>query len=265
MSTTIQRDLAAAGDQRHMHDVHKIAHRGGVDADGHILEPPDLWQEYLENRYKDRALRIEIEPERGLEVFMIDNQRSKLARPGMVSTLGAMGAADLPDIMFNPDRTYVGEIPFGAMDPDQRIQLLDAEGLDIAILYTTVGLLWEAELEDPELSQAYTRAYNRWICDFTRDHSDRLIPTAHLSLTDPEAAAAEAAARRGRRGEGVLRSAVHPQLPPARPSRSRPGVRSRAGPRRAVRHPPHLRAAVDQGNPHGNVGARARTCGSPRR
>ena len=191
MTTTVQRQLTAEGGQRHMHEVHKIAHAGAVDADGHILEPPDLWEEYLEDRYKDRALRIEIEPERGLEVLMIDNQRSKLARPGMVSTLGAMGAPDLPDIMFNPDRTYVGEIPYGAMDPHQRIELLDAEGLDIAVLLPTMGLLWEAELEDAELSQAYTRAYNRWICEFCRDHSDRLVPVAHISMTDPVAAAAE--------------------------------------------------------------------------
>ena len=54
-----------------------------------------------------------------------------------------------------------------------------------------MGLLWEAELEDPELSQAYTRAYNRWVVDFCRDSEHRLIPTAHLSLSDPDAAAKE--------------------------------------------------------------------------
>jgi len=58
------------------------------------------------------------------------------------------------------------------------------------VLYTTIGLLWEAELDDPELSQAYTRAYNRWICEFC-DGKPRLIPTAHLSLSDPSAAARE--------------------------------------------------------------------------
>jgi predicted TIM-barrel fold metal-dependent hydrolase len=77
------------------------------------------------------------------------------------------------------------------MDPTQRLHVLDAENLDAAIIYTTVGLLWEAELEDPELSQAYTRAYNRWVVDFCRDSGNRLIPTAHLSLSDPAAAAAE--------------------------------------------------------------------------
>ena len=69
------------------------------------------------------------------------------------------------------------------MDPAERIEVLDAENIDIAILYTTVGLLWEAEVEDPALSQAYTKAYNRWICEFCADEA-RLVPTAHLSLTD---------------------------------------------------------------------------------
>jgi uncharacterized protein len=29
-----------------------------VDANGHILEPPDLWERYLEPKYCDRAMRI---------------------------------------------------------------------------------------------------------------------------------------------------------------------------------------------------------------
>src|SRR3546814_7098619 len=89
-----------------------------------------------------------------------------------------------------PERTSLHEAPFGSMDPGERLTLLDAEGIDAVVLYTTVGLLWEAELEDPELSQAYCKAYNRWICEFCSD-SPRLVPTAHLSLSDPVAAAKE--------------------------------------------------------------------------
>jgi predicted TIM-barrel fold metal-dependent hydrolase len=59
------------------------------------------------------------------------------------------------------------------------------------VLYPTLGILWEAEVEDIELSQAYCRAYNRWIADFCRPYRDRLIPIAHLSLGDPQAAAME--------------------------------------------------------------------------
>ena len=175
--------------QNELHVAGRIEAAGAVDADGHILEPPDLWESYIDPQYRDRALRIRID-EHGLEELEIDGRRSQMSRRGFPATLGAMGAPDLPDIQKNPDRTYLTESPYGAMDPTERLALLDAEGLDAVILYTTVGLLWEAELEDPELSQAYTRAYNRWITEFCAD-SDRLVPTAHLSLSDPTAAAAE--------------------------------------------------------------------------
>lgn len=172
-----------------MHDTHRVVHPGAVDADGHILEPPDLWETYLEERYRDRALRIVLDDD-GLEELEIGGARSRMSRGGFPSTLGAMGDPDLRSMQLDPARTYLHEAPYGSMDPGERLKLLDAEGIDAAILYTTVGLLWEAELTDPELSQAYTRAYNRWICDFCRD-SPRLIPTAHLSLSDPAAAARE--------------------------------------------------------------------------
>jgi hypothetical protein len=42
--------------------------RGAIDCDGHILEPPDLWETYLEPRYRDRAIRIRTGSD-GLEYF----------------------------------------------------------------------------------------------------------------------------------------------------------------------------------------------------
>ena len=173
-----------------LHETHRLPYDGAVDADGHILEPPDLWETYLEPRYRDRALRIVMD-ENGLEELEIGGRRSKMSRKGFPSTLGAMGAPDLRAMQFDPQRTYLSEAPYGSMDPAERLRLLDAEHIDAAVLYTTVGLLWEAEVDDPELSQAYCRAYNRWICDFCREGEGRLVPTAHLSLTDPAAAAAE--------------------------------------------------------------------------
>jgi predicted TIM-barrel fold metal-dependent hydrolase len=52
-------------------------------------------------------------------------------------------------------------------------------------------VLWIAECEDEDLTQAYVRAYNRWIVDFCADSGGRLIPIAQLSLGDPEAAERE--------------------------------------------------------------------------
>src|SRR5215831_8636131 len=174
---------------KQLHATQQLAYEGAVDADGHILEPPDLWETYLEPQYRDRALRI-VRDDDNLEALEIGGQPSRMSRKGFPSTLGAMGDPDLRGMQLDPERTYLGEAPFGSMDPAERLELLDAEGIDAAVLYTTIGLLWEAELDDAELSQAYTRAYNRWICEFCAD-SPRLVPTAHLSLSDPQAAARE--------------------------------------------------------------------------
>jgi uncharacterized protein len=172
-----------------IHDTHRLAEDGAVDADGHILEPPTLWEEYIDPAYRDRALRFRFD-DNGLEELVYDGAPSTMSRRGFPATLGAMGAPDLVDMAKNPSRTYLGEAPYGSMDPRERIDVLDAEHIDTVILYTTVGLLWEAEVTDPALSQAYTKAYNRWICDFCAGER-RLVPTAHLSLTDAGAAAKE--------------------------------------------------------------------------
>lgn len=189
-----------------------LRYSGAVDADGHILEPPDLWERYLEPKYRSRALRFIVD-ERGLEQLEIGGKPSLMSRRGSPSVLGAMGDPDLAAIQKDPDRTYMAEAPFGSMNPQERLELLDTEGIDAAILYTTVGLLWEAELDDAELSQAYTRAYNRWICEFCAD-TPRLIPTAHLSWSDPTAAAAELERAFG---EGARGGYVAPFTHDARP------------------------------------------------
>ncbi len=186
-----------------MHEVHRLKFPDAVDADGHILEPPDLWGRYLEPRYRDRALCIRRD-ENDLEYLEIGGKPSQMSRRGFPGSLGGMGKGS-DEIKPNPERTYVAGAPFGSMDASERLELLDAEALDAAVLYPTLALLWEAELDDVELSQAYTRAYNRWICDFCRDTGGRLVPIAHLSLGDPAAAASELerAVRDGARGGWV--------------------------------------------------------------
>ena len=73
-----------------MHQTHRLSWDGAVDADGHILEPSDLWETYLEPRYRDRALRI-VKDDDGLDTLEIDGRHSLMAARGMPSTLAAMG------------------------------------------------------------------------------------------------------------------------------------------------------------------------------
>jgi hypothetical protein len=63
-----------------------------IDCDGHILEPPDLWEKYLEPRYRDRAIRIRVGDD-AFEYLEIDGKRAVLPRPGQLGNLGGMGNA----------------------------------------------------------------------------------------------------------------------------------------------------------------------------
>jgi predicted TIM-barrel fold metal-dependent hydrolase len=172
--------------------VHHLKHKGAVDADGHVLEDAGLWDHYIEAKYRDRALRMKRDAQ-GLEYLEIGGLPSKRTRKGYPATLGRMGQKDLEAFKPHPDKTYAANMPYGACNADERLKLLDAEGLEAAVLYPTLGILWEAELTDVELSQAYCRAYNRWIADFCRDSKGRLVPIAHVSLSDPAGSALELA------------------------------------------------------------------------
>jgi predicted TIM-barrel fold metal-dependent hydrolase len=161
-----------------------------IDADGHILEPPDVWEKYIDPKFRDRAIRIRLNEE-GQEYLELDGRPSKFFNIKAFTLLGGMGRSqeEIVDVMRS--KRYVDAAPFGAMDPKERVQLLDQEGMRAAILYPSIGLTWECETEDPGLAMAYCRAYNRWIVDFCSDSGGRLVPIAHISLGDGHEAAAE--------------------------------------------------------------------------
>jgi hypothetical protein len=57
-----------------------------VDADGHVLEPRDTWKTYIEPKFRDRAIRIEID-DRGDEVLLVDGRPIE----GLRNSLAALG------------------------------------------------------------------------------------------------------------------------------------------------------------------------------
>lgn len=172
-------------------NFHKLKYSGAVDADGHILEAADCWEKYCEAKYRATALRVKTD-EDGYEYFEIGGKPSRVSRRGQpFSSIGAMGEVTRVKGQVNPRRKYGEDVPLGAMDAKERVQRLDHEGLDAAIIYPSLGLSWETECEDVDYAQAMTRAYNRWLVDWCADSGGRLIPVAHLSLGDPAAAAAE--------------------------------------------------------------------------
>ena len=190
--------MAAKYDQ-----IRKLRFAGAVDADGHILEAADLWENYLEAKYKPMALRIKRD-DRGTQYLEIAGRPSKITRGPVFARMCSMGTPrdqhrEIEQLSYGDDP------PLGALDARDRVTRLDLEGLRAAFLYPTLSLFWETECEDVELAQAYTRAYNRWIVDFCSESGGRLVPIAHLSLGDPEAAAneLERAVRDGCKGAWV--------------------------------------------------------------
>jgi hypothetical protein len=61
-----------------------------IDADGHILEPPDLWEKYIDPKYRERAMRIRVGDD-GYEFLEINQTRAKMTQPGVLGSLGGMG------------------------------------------------------------------------------------------------------------------------------------------------------------------------------
>src|SRR5437764_15040342 len=75
-----------------------------VDADGHILEPLDLWEKYMEPAFRDRAPRI-VTGENGKQCLVMDehvvgnNQRGigGIGGGGAREGVGSADAAGYPD------------------------------------------------------------------------------------------------------------------------------------------------------------------------
>ena len=62
-----------------------------VDADGHILEPIDLWDRYMDPAYRERAPRVII-GDNGKERLEVEGQL--VGYPKGLGRLGAVGARD---------------------------------------------------------------------------------------------------------------------------------------------------------------------------
>jgi predicted TIM-barrel fold metal-dependent hydrolase len=184
----------------------RLPYDGAVDADGHVLEPPDLWDRMLEPRFRDRPLGIRRDAE-GLEYLEIAGRPSKMVRRNLPQGLGAMdmiGGIPTPPGRQRTGLGYLDNAGLGAWDASERLARLDQENLDVAVLYPTLGVLWEAECEDLELAQAYTRVYNRWIVEFCSGSGGRLVPIAHISLGLPDQAERELARAAGDGVKGIF-------------------------------------------------------------
>jgi hypothetical protein len=125
-----------------------------LDSDIHIIEPPDLWQRYIDPAFRDRAPYGMTE----------DAGDLRLAIGG--KPWGRVGAdADRSQRRHGHDHARNQERwrPFQERGWTSKVQLeaMDTEGIDVAVIYPSRGLfaLTIPDIE-PRLAAAVARAYN---------------------------------------------------------------------------------------------------------
>jgi hypothetical protein len=144
--------------------IHKLKYPGAIDADGHILESVKCWEEYCEAKYRANAVRMKQDKD-GLEYLEINGVPSRVNRGGNFGAVAQMGQVTREKGDFDPRIKYGERLPLGAADAKERIERLDLEGLDAAIIYPSLELTWETECDDVDYAQAMCRAYNRWVTE----------------------------------------------------------------------------------------------------
>ncbi|MEE9248408.1 MAG: amidohydrolase family protein [Dehalococcoidia bacterium] len=151
-----------------------------MDSDMHVIEPPDLWQRYIDADFLQRAPK-------GISRWPGDMQID-LEGHLMPSVPGEWGKARAQA----QAEAYQDGYEHG-FDAGSQVRALDEEGIDIAVLYPSRGLFTLAlNTMDPGLGSAIARAYNHWLYDFCNTAPDRLYGAAMVSPFDVQSASGEA-------------------------------------------------------------------------
>lgn len=130
-----------------------MAAYGVISADSHFVEPPNMWAERLDKKFRDRAPHTV----RGLkgregEFFVCEN-----IDPFPVAAFFGAGvkSEDLPE----HNKKGFEAAPASVWDPAARIQDQDRDGVIAETIYTSMGMPLFM-LDDAELRAACFQAYN---------------------------------------------------------------------------------------------------------
>ena len=184
----------------------------------HVMEPPDLFERYLDSRFRDRVM------------LSVGSDGRPKRGPIIIDGLAASGDADLQQYRkrssggkANVHTTQPlsgsrlqgsGRLDFAIerkYNAEAQVMGMAIEGIDIAVLYPTTGLsLIARDNLDPQLSLALCQAYNNWIHEFASYSPERLKFVAMLPVHDVHLACRELV--RCVRELGAVGSFIRPNL-----------------------------------------------------
>jgi predicted TIM-barrel fold metal-dependent hydrolase len=143
-----------------------------------------MWDDYLDPAFRERRPKCVLD-DNGKERIAVEGKL--LGNPRGIGSLGSVGVRQgtvaLGSLKYNEGRK-------GGFDPHARIVDMDADGIDAAFLYPSIGLFTGA-VEAPDLAAAMCRAYNRWLADYCKPYPDRLFGVAMLPMQSVERAMEE--------------------------------------------------------------------------
>ena len=126
---------------------------GIVDGDSHFMEPLDLFEQNVEARFRDRAVKIATDPVTHRRAMVVDGKPMRLRDvEEVLAILSGYGQKEEGGTISTFDRYSVYSTEW--QDMTARIRFLDTEGFASQIIYPTLGIIWEGELSDPELAAA---------------------------------------------------------------------------------------------------------------
>jgi len=164
-----------------------------MDADGHVVEPPSFWKEYLEPAYRDRAPYEDETP----AAQRLLNQAAKFGLKGLLPN-PARGMKIENEVVYNKIsdefwsrgiwevvKNYT-EPAIKRFDATSQVKAMKKMGIDVSFVYPTLGL-WVLAIDtmDPKLAGALTRAYNNWLRDFCSYDTQVLRGVGAVNVHDP--------------------------------------------------------------------------------
>ncbi len=157
-----------------------------VDTDTHQMEPEWIWEKYIDDRFKSAAPRTGATPA-GRRTIMVEGE-SLTAEEGKYPFAAPEFLAAVAKAMQRFERARKS-----GFSAEARLADMDEEGVDVQIMYPTVGgQMLGREFRDTALLAACCAAYNNWSCEYCRKAPERLRFAAMLPLQDVASAIAEA-------------------------------------------------------------------------
>lgn len=157
-----------------------------LDTDSHQMEPISIWQDYIDTNFADRAPQIGEYPN-GRHGLMVEGEPiTKQTGSYPMDSKEFHEATAKAMLRFKRTR----EAGFSSQ---ARLLDMDEEGVDIQVIYPTVGgQILGKPFKDTELLHATCRAYNDWSLEYCATNPERLFMAAMLPVQAPDLAVDEA-------------------------------------------------------------------------